>query len=104
MRGWATRRKRHQGETAETEVMGHELQACQALRRRQNRYPGGCTETFGPQGRGPTLLRIEEDEIRIISVPAGIKRAQAIARKYVPGGVSLVDELIAERRAEAARE
>jgi len=35
---------------------------------------------------------------------AAIKRAQAIARRYVPAGSSLVDELIAERREEAARE
>ena len=33
-----------------------------------------------------------------------VELARAILRKYVPEGVSLVDELIAERRAEAARE
>ncbi|HLZ09654.1 MAG TPA: hypothetical protein VKT80_13770 [Chloroflexota bacterium] len=33
-----------------------------------------------------------------------IRRIQARVRKYIPAGVSLVDELIAERRAEAKRE
>ena len=33
-----------------------------------------------------------------------IKRAQEIVARYVPEGRSLADELIAERRAEAARE
>ena len=34
----------------------------------------------------------------------GLLRAQALVRKYVPEGVSLSDELIAERRLEAERE
>jgi hypothetical protein len=33
-----------------------------------------------------------------------VRRAQKLVRNFVPEGVSLVDELIAERRAEAARE
>ncbi len=33
-----------------------------------------------------------------------IRRAQAIIRRYIPDDVSLVDELIAERRAAAERE
>jgi hypothetical protein len=35
---------------------------------------------------------------------AAIRRMQQEIRKVVPEGVSLVDELIADRRAEAARE
>jgi bifunctional DNA-binding transcriptional regulator/antitoxin component of YhaV-PrlF toxin-antitoxin module len=38
------------------------------------------------------------------TLEAVIKRVQAEVRRHVPEGVSLVDELIAERRAEAARE
>ncbi len=34
----------------------------------------------------------------------GLRRARALMRKYIPEGVKLSDELIAERRAEAARE
>ena len=34
----------------------------------------------------------------------GLRRAQALVRKYIPEGAVLSDELIAERRAEAARD
>lgn len=34
----------------------------------------------------------------------GLRRARALLRKYIPEGVNLSDELIAERRLEAARE
>jgi hypothetical protein len=37
-------------------------------------------------------------------VAEGIRRAQAIASKYIRPGESIVDELIAERRAENARD
>jgi AbrB family looped-hinge helix DNA binding protein len=49
---------------------------------------------------------VEDGEVQLITVSRGVKRAQAIAAKYVQRepGRSLVDEFIAERRAEAARE
>jgi AbrB family looped-hinge helix DNA binding protein len=50
------------------------------------------------------VMQIADGELRIISVHEGIRRAQEIARKYIVPGKSIVDELIAERRAEAARE
>jgi bifunctional DNA-binding transcriptional regulator/antitoxin component of YhaV-PrlF toxin-antitoxin module len=59
---------------------------------------------LGIKDGDPVILRLEEDGIRIVSLPVAIKRAQTIVRRYVPDGVSLVDELIAERRAEAKRE
>ena len=34
----------------------------------------------------------------------GLRRARALLRKYIPEGVNLSDELIADRRAEAKRE
>lgn len=45
-----------------------------------------------------------EGVFRIVSAHVALKRAQATARKVIPPGVSLVDELIAERREEARRE
>jgi vacuolar-type H+-ATPase subunit H len=36
--------------------------------------------------------------------PEAIKEAQRIIRQFIPEGVSLADELIAERRLEAERE
>ena len=49
-------------------------------------------------------VALVEGELRIVGRDAAIARAQALVRKYVPGDVSLSDQLIAERRAEAARE
>ena len=50
------------------------------------------------------ILQLDDGEIRLYTVREAIRRAQEMVRRYVPEGVSLVDELIAERRAEAARE
>lgn len=50
------------------------------------------------------LLRVEGDELRLMTTASAIKRAQNLVRTYVPEGYSLVDELIAERRAEAMHE
>jgi hypothetical protein len=43
-------------------------------------------------------------ELRIRSLSSAIKKAQTIVREFVPANLSLVDELIADRRAEAIRE
>jgi AbrB family looped-hinge helix DNA binding protein len=48
--------------------------------------------------------RVVDGEFRIVSPEASLRRVQAIARKIIPPGVSLVDELIADRREEARRE
>ena len=46
-----------------------------------------------------------EGEARLTTKLSRIRRAQKIFQKYFPiGGPSVVDELIAERRAEAERE
>lgn len=50
------------------------------------------------------ILRLEKDEIRIMTLQGAIRRAQEAVRRYVPEGRSLVDELAAERRVEAAHE
>jgi hypothetical protein len=49
-------------------------------------------------------LEEDGDQVRIFSVRQEIRWAQDLVRQYVPEGVSLTDELIAERRAEAERE
>ena len=48
-------------------------------------------------------LRVEDDELRISTLRRNIERAQRLIRKHVKPGVSLVDELIEERR-QAARD
>ena len=50
------------------------------------------------------ILVLEDGEVRITTLPRVIQRAQEIVRRYIPEGRSLVDELIRERRDEAARE
>lgn len=50
------------------------------------------------------LLRAENSEFARLTIRERMTRAQALVRKYVPETVSLADELIAERRREAARE
>jgi AbrB family looped-hinge helix DNA binding protein len=51
------------------------------------------------------ILEIKEGELRLRSYKRAIEEAQAIIRKYIPDrNRSLVDELIEERRREAARE
>jgi AbrB family looped-hinge helix DNA binding protein len=51
------------------------------------------------------VIELKDDELRLRSRHAAIKKVQAMVRKHIPGeGRSLADELIAERRAEAARE
>jgi bifunctional DNA-binding transcriptional regulator/antitoxin component of YhaV-PrlF toxin-antitoxin module len=46
----------------------------------------------------------EEGALVVETRQQGLRRARALLRKYIPEGVILSDELIAERRAEAARE
>lgn len=56
-------------------------------------------------GTGDTVLvDVADGELRVRSLSKAIARAQAILRRHVPEGVSLVDELIADRRREAERE
>ena len=49
-------------------------------------------------------LRIVDGKLRIIPFREVLRQIQQMMRERVPPGVSLADELIAERRAEAAKE
>jgi hypothetical protein len=51
---------------------------------------------LGPDGR--VTARVEGGELRVIAPRVAIHRAQAIVRKHVKPGVSMVDEFLAERR------
>lgn len=66
--------------------------------------PPAFLHALGLKENDPVILTMEEDSIRLMSLPASVRRAQAIVRQFVPAGVSLVDELLAERREEAKRE
>lgn len=49
-------------------------------------------------------IEVVDGEMRVRSARPNWELIHAIARKYVPEGVSVVDDFIADRRAEAARE
>ncbi len=50
------------------------------------------------------ILRLDDGEMRLYTLDLAIKRSQELVRRYVPKSRSLSDELIAERRVEAARD
>jgi AbrB family looped-hinge helix DNA binding protein len=66
--------------------------------------PAAFRKALGINPGDQVVLRLEEDELRITTMKHRIARAQRTVRKYVKPGVSLVDELIAERREAAKRE
>lgn len=49
-------------------------------------------------------LALDGESVRILTRKESIRMAQELVRTFVPKGVSLVDELIADRRREAANE
>lgn len=65
--------------------------------------PAAMRRMLGIERGDTVLVDVEEGELRVRSLPKAVERAQAIVRRHVPDHVSLADELIAERRAEAAR-
>lgn len=97
-----------------------ERQGTSASGKKPDSGPGPAKVRLGPDGRlvipasyrealaladGDTLFaRIENDEIRLITPQAAMRQAESVLRDFVPKGVSLADELIAERRREAAGE
>lgn len=65
-----------------------------ALRRRMGVEPGATL-----------TMEVDDDgELRVRSIQTAVRRLQAYARTLPRSDISAVDELIAERRAEAARE
>lgn len=49
-------------------------------------------------------MTVRDDEIRIKSTAAALRRLQGLVKKHARPGVSMVDELIRERREEAKNE
>ena len=50
------------------------------------------------------ILEVDKHEVRLTTLRQRIARAQDRVREYIPEGVSLVDELIQERREAAKHE
>ena len=65
--------------------------------------PAAFRKHLGIRAGDQLELRIEDDELRISTLRRNIHRAQRLVRKHISPNISLVDELIAERR-QAARD
>lgn len=66
--------------------------------------PVAFRRELGIEPGDAVTLRIEDGELRVESRARTIQWAQQLMRRYVPEGVSLVEELIQERREESSRE
>jgi bifunctional DNA-binding transcriptional regulator/antitoxin component of YhaV-PrlF toxin-antitoxin module len=66
--------------------------------------PAALRDAAGIERGARLFLRVEGEQIIVESFPATLRRIQRMLAPYKVPGVSIVDELIAERRAEAARE
>lgn len=68
------------------------------------RIPDAIRESWGVAPGAELLLRLEGGELRVFTRAAGLSLAQGIVRRYLRGGESPADELIAERRREAGED
>ena len=66
--------------------------------------PAEYRRALGLREGDAVVIQLDDGALRILTRAQAIRRAQEIVAKYVSPDRSLVDELIAERRAEAARE
>ena len=66
--------------------------------------PAEFRKAIGVEPGDDVVMVLEDEEVRIVSLRHAVARAQALVRRNVPSGSSLVDELIAERLEETKRE
>lgn len=66
--------------------------------------PAPMREALGLNPGGILDMRLVDGELRISSIRSRIQRVQEWAKKIIPPGVSLADELSAERREAAKHE
>lgn len=66
--------------------------------------PAAFRRALGVAEGDELVLILEDDGLRILSLSAAIRRAQALVRRYVPEGARLSDELLADRRVEAEQD
>ena len=66
--------------------------------------PAAVREALGVEEGQVLVAVLDNGELRLSSMRTALGRARAIMREFVPAGVSLADELIADRRREQERE
>jgi bifunctional DNA-binding transcriptional regulator/antitoxin component of YhaV-PrlF toxin-antitoxin module len=66
--------------------------------------PTTLSEALGLKEGNVIFAQVQDGEIHLLTPTAAARRAQAIVRQFVPEDVSLVDELIEDRRREVEAE
>jgi hypothetical protein len=66
--------------------------------------PAVITNPLNLKSGDVLFVRVDDGEIHLLTASAVARRVQALVRKFVPEGVSLVDELIEDRRREVEAE
>ncbi len=66
--------------------------------------PADMRRALGLTGSGHLVVSLDEDEIRITTAKHALKRVRDLASPYKPSNGFASDQLIEERRSEAARE
>lgn len=66
--------------------------------------PAEYRKELGVESGDELVLVLEDKSIRVVTPQEGIRRAQAIIRSYIPEGLSLSDELIADRHRDSELE
>lgn len=78
---------------------------CQVSKSGRLSLPAPFRKALGLEQGGRVVVELDEEEIRILTQQQAVKRAQALSKRLLgnkPG--TSVDDFIAERRREAARE
>lgn len=65
--------------------------------------PKSVRQALGMADGGTVVFSIDGDEVKLTSVQQSVRQAQAMYRQYAKDDYT-VDDFIADRRAEAARE
>jgi len=66
--------------------------------------PATLRKEAGIDSNQPYVIRVEGDSLVIEPERRNLDRIRALVRRYVPEGVSLSEELISDRRADADHE
>ena len=66
--------------------------------------PADVRKELGLADGDDVRLEVVDGELRVRSLKSALARVRAIARAHVPPGVSLAEGLVADRRADAARD
>ena len=64
--------------------------------------PAPQRKALGLEAGDEVMLMLEDDELRLMTPQTAIRQTQAMVRRHVPRGRSLVKELIRERRGAAS--